>query len=95
MTQVLSANETNINHMHVQNELVSYIFSRVGFTANECSFLITPFLQWKLYWELEKPVLVQKSPQDMLKIPFLKQLFRDAKSLKFIVVIKVCRFSSL
>ena len=44
--------------------------------------------QWARYWDLQQPILVEKSPQSMLKIPMLANMFRSAKALKFLVVLK-------
>ena len=45
-------------------------------------------LQWKSFWSMDQTVLVEKSPQNLLKMPFLKNVFSEAKKIKFIVVIK-------
>ena len=34
--------------------------------------------EWNKHWDLEKPVLVEKSPMDMLKSRFLNQVFADS-----------------
>lgn len=44
--------------------------------------------QWLHFWNASQPVLVEKSPQFMLKIPLLQGLFQGARKLKFLVVIK-------
>jgi hypothetical protein len=47
------------------------------------------YLQWEKYWNLEQIFLVEKSPHSFLKIPLLRRLFRNALSVKFIVLLKV------
>jgi len=44
--------------------------------------------QWMRYWDMSQPILVEKSPQSMLKMPMLANMFRSAKKLKFLVVLK-------
>ena len=47
--------------------------------------------QWSSFWDLSKPFLVEKSPQLMLKIPLLRQLFPGSPALektKYLIVIK-------
>lgn len=43
--------------------------------------------EWSKYWDLQAPVLVEKSPQNMLKIPLLKSIFNASRT-KFLVVVK-------
>jgi hypothetical protein len=49
-------------------------------------------LQWSKSWNFDAPVLVQKSPQDMLKIPLLRSIFGvgpgSAARVRFLVVLK-------
>ena len=42
-----------------------------------------------MYWAGDKYVLVQKSPQDMLKMDLIRKVFEGAKAIKFLVIIKV------
>lgn len=44
--------------------------------------------QWAQFWSLDSSVLVEKSPQNLLKMSFLRAIFSTAKSIKFIVVVK-------
>lgn len=44
---------------------------------------------WESFWDLDKRFLIEKSPQSMLKINLLRETFHSARSIKFIVVIKV------
>jgi len=46
--------------------------------------------QWMNFWDMAQPILVEKSPQSMLKMPMLANVFRgtSAKKLKFLVVVK-------
>lgn len=44
--------------------------------------------QWSHFWDLERVYLMEKSPQSLLKIPYLRELLRTAKSVKFLVIIK-------
>ncbi len=43
------------------------------------------FAEWSRYWNLERPVLVEKSPPNLLKTRFLQALFPDAA---FVVVLR-------
>lgn len=59
-------------------------------TRNQSSLVLDSYLhQWRRYWDTRKTVLVEKSPQSMLKIPFIHTLFSRAFKVKFLVVIKV------
>ena len=40
-------------------------------------------------WDLDMPLLVEKSPHSMLKLNLLRDVFVEAKSVKFLVTIKV------
>ena len=44
--------------------------------------------QWRIYWDVSKFYLVEKSPQSMLKIQLFEYLFKRAYNVKFIVVLK-------
>jgi hypothetical protein len=44
--------------------------------------------QWKKFWNIDKQILVEKSPQSMLKIPLMQQIVQGAKAARFIVVLK-------
>ena len=44
--------------------------------------------QWSKFWDLESVYLMEKSPQSILKIPYLRELLRSAKSVKFLIVVK-------
>lgn len=44
---------------------------------------------WGTMWNLEKKLLVEKSPQSMLKTAFLREVFKEANSIKFLIVLKV------
>lgn len=44
--------------------------------------------QWKKFWNIDKQILVEKSPQSMLKIPLMEQVVQGAKAARFIVVLK-------
>ncbi len=49
--------------------------------------------QWSQYWNLSQPILVEKSPQSMLKIPLMHKFFGHRHKLRFLIVIKVrCPF---
>jgi hypothetical protein len=52
-------------------------------------FPITRLQQWKQYWNLDKVILVEKSPHSFLKIPLLRNMFKDALSVKFVILMKV------
>jgi hypothetical protein len=43
------------------------------------------FVEWSRYWDLQKPILMDKSPPNILKTRFLQALFPHAK---FIVIIR-------
>lgn len=43
---------------------------------------------WGKFWDMSKTLLVEKSPQNMLKIATLRRIFAKAKAVKFIIVIK-------
>ncbi len=45
----------------------------------------TLFAQWSRYWDLERPVLIEKSPPNLIRMRFLQSLFPDAR---FVVVIR-------
>lgn len=45
--------------------------------------------EWSQYWDFSQHVLVEKSPQSMLKIPLLTELFKDKMPMKFLIIIKV------
>lgn len=36
------------------------------------------FAEWKRYWDLEKPVLLEKSPPNLIRMRFLQKLFPDS-----------------
>lgn len=40
-------------------------------------------------WDLDSPLLVEKSPHNMLKMHLLRDVFAGAKSIKFLITIKV------
>mmetsp|Transcript_15216 Transcript_15216/g.22884 ORF Transcript_15216/g.22884 Transcript_15216/m.22884 type:complete len:289 (+) Transcript_15216:37-903(+) len=44
--------------------------------------------EWSQLWDMNKSMLVQKSPADLLKIPFLHHAFDAAGEKKYIIVIK-------
>lgn len=44
---------------------------------------------WGKFWNLEKPLLVEKSPQSMLKSNLLREIFSNARSIKFVIMLKV------
>ena len=50
--------------------------------------------QWIAYWDMTRVYLVEKSPQSMLKSALYRDLFKYAKSIKFLILIKVS-FSTL
>lgn len=50
---------------------------------------------WSRFWSLEKPYLIEKSPQNFVKIPMLRQLFSGARKIKIIVILKVRKLSTL
>ncbi len=52
------------------------------------STVLTLSKGWAQYWDLEEQILVEKSPQSMLKIKMLANTFSEAKQLKFLVVVK-------
>jgi hypothetical protein len=61
---------------------------RFGFSPKahltEASYLITNdnrlrlFEEWKTYWDLEKPVLLEKSPSNLIRTRFLQELFPNS-----------------
>jgi hypothetical protein len=61
---------------------------RFGFNSNsfldERSPLVSPenaeklFRQWSLYWDLQKPFLLEKSPQNLVQTRFLQALFPNS-----------------
>lgn len=48
--------------------------------------------QWQKYWDDDKIFMVEKSPPSFLKIHLLRNLFRAAKSVKFIILMKVISY---
>jgi hypothetical protein len=44
---------------------------------------------WKKFWNLDMPLLVEKSPHSMLKTELIREIYSDAKSVKFIIILKV------
>eukprot|EP00602_Paraphysomonas_sp_CaronLab_P007014 CAMPEP_0185026796 /NCGR_PEP_ID=MMETSP1103-20130426/11243_1 /TAXON_ID=36769 /ORGANISM="Paraphysomonas bandaiensis, Strain Caron Lab Isolate" /LENGTH=348 /DNA_ID=CAMNT_0027560499 /DNA_START=365 /DNA_END=1408 /DNA_ORIENTATION=+ len=44
--------------------------------------------KWKQVWDEDKQFLVEKSPQNMLKLPFFRGLYSKAKRVKYVIVIK-------
>lgn len=46
------------------------------------------YSHWSQYWTNSMPVLVEKSPQSMLKIALMHRLFKDNFNLKFLIVVK-------
>jgi Sulfotransferase family len=50
----------------------------------EASDLVTPdnrlrlFEEWKTYWDIEKPVLLEKSPSNLIRTRFLQELFPNS-----------------
>jgi hypothetical protein len=44
---------------------------------------------WKNFWNLDMPLLVEKSPHSMLKTELIREIYSDAKSVKFIIILKV------
>ena len=56
--------------------------------------LLNTALTWGKFWSLENLLLVEKSPHAMLKSNLLRAAFPNSKSIKFIVVIKVCIHAS-
>jgi hypothetical protein len=43
---------------------------------------------WSQYWDSQAAVLVEKSPQSMLKSHLFGKVFREAKDIKFLIVLK-------
>ena len=43
------------------------------------------FAQWSRHWDLERPVLIEKSPPNLIRMRYLQGLFPDAR---FVVVIR-------
>lgn len=43
---------------------------------------------WSRFWDLRKPVLVEKSPSNMLKLRWLAHVFRGARLVRFVIVVK-------
>lgn len=43
------------------------------------------FRQWSPYWDLERPVLVEKSPPNLVRMRYLQSLFPDAR---FVVLVR-------
>lgn len=70
-------------------------FGRFGFSDDahmtEASRLVSPdtrdrlFTAWAPYWDLEKPILLEKSPPNLLKMRFLHALFPDSY---FVIVLR-------
>jgi hypothetical protein len=46
------------------------------------------FANWARYWNLSKPVLLEKSPPNLLKMGYLREAFRGARAVRFLVVLK-------
>lgn len=44
---------------------------------------------WKKFWDLDMPLLVEKSPHSMLKTELIREIYSDAKSVKFLIILKV------
>ena len=57
--------------------------------AISCSKLVFHVMQWIEYWDMTRVYLVEKSPQSMLKSSLYRDLFKHAKSIKFLILIKV------
>lgn len=47
------------------------------------------YFQWTQLWQTKRAVLVEKSPQSMVKLSALNEIFGENSSVKFIVLIKV------
>lgn len=50
------------------------------------------YRQWHIYWDMKQMILVEKSPQSLVKITFLYKLFGKHFNVKFLVVIKVSKW---
>ena len=46
------------------------------------------FANWARYWDLSKPVLLEKSPPNLLKMGYLTAAFSHARAVKFLVILK-------
>jgi len=44
--------------------------------------------EWSQYWDLSKKLLVEKSPQSMLKMDYYRAMFDEARQIKFLIVVK-------
>ena len=44
------------------------------------------FNQWGYYWNLQKSVLIEKTPSNMLITRFLQALFRDSRATYFVII---------
>ena len=62
----------------------------LNITSDEYSHALQNTLStWRQFWNLDMPLLVEKSPHAMLKTRYLRNVYAGAQSVKFIVVIKV------
>lgn len=43
------------------------------------------FAQWSRYWDLDRPVLIEKSPPNLIRTRFLQELYPDAR---FLVIVR-------
>lgn len=82
--------EDLLNHLQkVENGI--YIMNETERTSAQRNVLQT----WGQFWNLDMPLLVEKSPHLMLKTKQLRSIYTGAKSVKFIAVIKVSNIFSL
>jgi hypothetical protein len=70
------------------------ILDRVSHCKSDMFKTYPVFMQWTDAWDPANHYLAEKSPQNMLKIPFLDSVFSDAQKRKYVIVIKVifCMF---
>lgn len=83
ISNVIESLHSHQNRITVSNNLL------LNSTDYKNSLLNTALI-WEKFWNLEKLLLVEKSPHTMLKSDHLRAIFSEAKSVKFIIVIKVC-----
>ena len=64
--------------------------TEANFTKDFPSERISAFLfsSWKRYWDLSKPVLVEKSPPNILKMRWLAGAFQSAAQIRFVNIIR-------
>ena len=86
--QWLLSRQSNISTFLQLGKMIT--LPNYNFTTNEKDILINDLIsQWSVYWNMNSPIIIEKSPQSMLKISFLYNLLNNHFNLKFLIIIKV------